>query len=100
MEKRFNGHSFNSHLYKENYGIEMEVVRNFPEYRNDLLQEEDNKKNRTALADFSINISASTSIIIYQGAINIDRGIEEAIAAMEFVNDAVLLIIGDGDIAE
>ena len=37
-------------------------------------------------------------VIIYQGAINKDRGIEEMMAAMEFIDNAVLLIIGIGDL--
>jgi glycosyltransferase involved in cell wall biosynthesis len=37
-------------------------------------------------------------IILYQGAINKDRGVEEMIDAMEFVENACFLIIGTGDI--
>ncbi len=37
-------------------------------------------------------------IIIYQGAINKDRGLEEIMEAMEWVEDAVFLMIGTGDL--
>lgn len=37
-------------------------------------------------------------VIIYQGAINKDRGVEEAILAMQYISNAILIIIGDGDV--
>lgn len=37
-------------------------------------------------------------IIIYQGAINKDRGLEEMMEAMQWVEGAVLLMIGSGDL--
>ena len=39
-------------------------------------------------------------IILYQGAINVGRGIEWVINAMPFIDNAVFVIIGDGDIRE
>ncbi len=38
-------------------------------------------------------------IILYQGALNQSRGLEEAIFAMHHVNDAVLQIAGEGDLS-
>ena len=37
-------------------------------------------------------------IILYQGAVNIGRGLEQAILAMHFVENAKLIIAGGGDI--
>ncbi len=37
-------------------------------------------------------------IILYQGAINIGRGLELIIETMQFLNNCILVIIGDGDI--
>jgi glycosyltransferase involved in cell wall biosynthesis len=37
-------------------------------------------------------------IILYQGAVNIGRGLEQAILAMHFIETAKLIIAGDGDI--
>ena len=46
-----------------------------------------------------LGIPADKDIIIVQGSgLNIDRGIEEAILAMQFINNAILLIVGDGDV--
>lgn len=42
--------------------------------------------------------STSLPIILYQGAVNKGRGIEEAILAMHKVENALLVIIGDGDL--
>lgn len=70
--------------YNKKYGMDMKVVRNVPMYRYS------NRKNNILFPD--------KKIILYQGAINVGRGLEWVIDAMPMVENAVLLIIGDGDI--
>lgn len=72
--------------YSKKYNIDMKVVRNLPYFRF-----ETNK-----------NTSKPTQekIILYQGAINKGRGLEWVIDAMPHVNNAKLVIIGDGDILD
>ncbi|UCH14150.1 MAG: glycosyltransferase family 4 protein [Bacteroidales bacterium] len=73
-------------IYSENYNINMHVIRNFPPYIENL-------------PETGVKISqADEKIIIYQGSLNLARGLEIAIQAMEFVDNAKLLIIGKGDI--
>jgi len=76
-------------LYSKEYGKTITVVRNVPA-----------RKPLTGKIDkSSLGIGPEQKIILYQGAVNVDRGLEEAIAAMEHIrNDAVLLILGTGDI--
>lgn len=69
-------------IYTEKYGVEFKVVRNIPEKRK---IEVPGKNN-------------GTKIILYQGAVNIGRGLEQAIRAMHFIEGAKLIIAGDGDI--
>ena len=64
----------------------MKIVRNVPYC---------NTENR-----ISINKNNSTKTILYQGSLNIGRGLEQLIDAMEFIDNAELKIIGDGDITE
>lgn len=46
-----------------------------------------------------LGIPEDKELIIVQGSgLNVDRGIEEAILAMQFIDDAILLIVGDGDV--
>jgi glycosyltransferase involved in cell wall biosynthesis len=46
-----------------------------------------------------LGIPEDKELIIVQGSgLNIDRGIEEAILAMPFINNSILLIVGDGDV--
>lgn len=76
-------------IYHEEYGNEVHVIRNVPL----------RKKGKTAKNKEDIGIPADSRIILYQGAVNVDRGLEEAIQAMKFVRTkAVLLIIGTGDV--
>lgn len=78
-------------LYKEEYGQELTVVRNIP-----LQQKLKNPKSRIELG-----IDESKAMILLQGSgINIDRGAEEAVFAMEYVNNAILYIIGEGDVID
>jgi glycosyltransferase involved in cell wall biosynthesis len=68
-------------IYNEKYGMSMKVVRNVPKTKQHEVIE--NKRER---------------IIIYQGALNVGRGIENVIKAMKFIDNAKFLIIGGGDI--
>jgi glycosyltransferase involved in cell wall biosynthesis len=70
--------------YNKRYGIRMKVVRNMPLYR---------PKTKNNQIFYS-----GKKIILYQGAINIGRGLDWVIEAMPLIENAVLLIIGDGDI--
>ncbi len=76
-------------IYCEEYGNKVEVIRNVPFRNNRIIP-----KNHSLL-----NIPPNTKILLYQGSVNVDRGLEEAISAMKYLNTkAVLVIIGIGDI--
>ena len=71
-----------ANIYEEKYGTPFKVVRNIPNAIKTPITKDDN----------------STKIILYQGAINIGRGLKQAILSMKFIDDAKLIIAGDGDI--
>lgn len=78
-----------SQLYKTEYGKTLRIMRNMP-----------NKisLNNTKTKE-ELGIPLDKVIIITQGAgINIDRGIEEAVEAMQYLKNVCFLIIGDGDV--
>jgi glycosyltransferase involved in cell wall biosynthesis len=78
-------------LYQKDYGIVPLVIRNIPL----------TKKTESGYAPsrFDLELSDDKKIILLQGAgININRGAEEAVSAMQFTEGAILLIIGDGDV--
>jgi glycosyltransferase involved in cell wall biosynthesis len=45
-----------------------------------------------------LGISSDKKVIIYQGALNVGRGLEWILEAMPLIENAILLIIGEGDI--
>lgn len=76
-------------IYHEEYGNKVEVIRNVP-FANMVVIPKDKSL---------LNIPDDTRILLYQGSVNVDRGLEEAIEAMKFVKTkAVLVIIGKGDV--
>jgi glycosyltransferase involved in cell wall biosynthesis len=78
-------------LYKKEYRQEISVIRNVPFTQTDF-----RKKTRREL-----NLPDDKKIILFQGAgINIDRGAEEALTAMNYLPEYLLLFIGSGDIIE
>ncbi len=82
-----------ANIYKEEYHIELNVVRNIP-----LLANQNNFKK---LSKETLGLPKDKKIILLQGAgINMDRGAEEAVQAMKLVNKALLLIIGSGDVID
>ena len=73
-----------ANVYKEKYGTDFKVIRNVPfSSKNIQVEKNSSRKNK---------------IILYQGAVNIGRGLEQAILAMHFIDKAKLVIAGDGDI--
>lgn len=75
--------------FQKLYGTKFVSVRNIPPAVNI-----GTFKSRAELA-----LPSNKKIILLQGAgINIDRGAEELVAAMPFVDNALLLIIGSGDV--
>ena len=80
-------------IYKEEYHIPVRVVKNVPLLSN---QTDFTKKTKQQLG-----IPEDKKIILLQGAgINVNRGAEEAVEAMQYVDNALLLIIGGGDVIE
>lgn len=69
-----------ANVYNKKYFPHFRVIRNLPYYQNNESVEREN-------------------FIIYQGALNMGRGLEELIAAMPKIN-ANLKIVGSGDIEE
>lgn len=75
-------------IYGEEYQKNIGVIRNVP-YRK---EKSGSGKKR------ELNIPEDHQVILYQGAVNMDRGLEEAIQAMKFLKTlAILVIIGTGD---
>ncbi len=72
-------------LYEKEYNIKVSLLRNVPFSNREVKNVEhlkiENKKT-----------------IIYQGAINVNRGIEFMVKAMSHIDDAMLYLIGDGDV--
>lgn len=71
-------------VYQEKYGVDFKVVRNIPFAANNSLPKK--------------KVGDEEKIILYQGAVNIGRGLKEVILAMHFIDNARLVIAGDGDI--
>jgi glycosyltransferase involved in cell wall biosynthesis len=76
-------------LYMNEYGVTISVLRNVP-FRRSIPASEKQQ---------SFGIPEGKRVILYQGAVNVDRGLEEMILAMHKVReDAVFVIAGTGDI--
>jgi glycosyltransferase involved in cell wall biosynthesis len=72
--------------YNKKYNIKMAVIRNLPF-----------RKTSAEDPEFKLR-KKSEKIIIYQGVLNMGRGLEMAIQAMQYTQNVQLVIIGGGDI--
>ncbi len=74
-------------IYTHKYGVHVEIIRNLP------------TKKQLEKGSFPFSTEGQ-KIILYQGAINLGRGLELMIKTMPFLENYLFLIIGDGDITE
>ena len=93
--------------YRRRYGIDMTVVRNVPDssQSNSLIR----KCVNSLVMDSHIHtltqshiqaFSILNSQLLYQGAVNIGRGIRELIDVLPLLPDCRLVVAGDGDLLE
>jgi glycosyltransferase involved in cell wall biosynthesis len=77
-------------IYEKKYGKKVHVVRNVPEKL---------PVNMKGMPPSYWNLPENKKLVILQGAgINRDRGAEEAVMSMAYIENTVLIIAGDGDI--
>ncbi|MCW0481433.1 glycosyltransferase [Gaoshiqia sediminis] len=74
-------------LYQQEYGVPFRIVRNLP-LRTPKVTVAPKKKIDTN----------EQKVILYQGALNRGRGLEHAIRAMQYTEQAQLWLAGDGDL--
>lgn len=74
--------------YREKYGTDFHVVYNYPLRK---------RNTRTFPLPQMAN---NTRILLYQGSVNVGRGLELLISAIESMQEVLLVIAGDGDIRE
>lgn len=76
-------------LFEDKYHVHFNVVRNIPQRR----------ENIEIPARAELGLPEDTKIVLLQGSgINVQRGAEEAVEAMQYVDNALLLIVGGGDV--
>lgn len=72
-------------IYRQKYGTPFRVVRNVPVA----------SQSKPA---FPAGPEKNEKTVLYQGAINVHRGLEQAILAMKYLKNVRFVIAGDGDI--
>ena len=77
-------------LYRDEYGVEMKVVRNISDYRGEVVP----------VSKEELGLPSKFTIIMQGAGINIDRGAEEMLEAIKEIPDAVFLIVGSGDVID
>lgn len=81
-------------LYRQEYHIPVTVIRNVPIAQGFTLDADHRAAIRAKLG-----VAASEHLLILQGSgINKDRGAEEAVQAMQYLQNTKLLILGGGDV--
>ena len=76
-------------IFKDKYQVDVSVVRNVPQKLEAI----------NALSKSELGLSEHQKMLIIQGSgLNVQRGIEEAVLAMASISNAVLFLVGDGDV--
>lgn len=78
-------------IYEKRYNVKVGVIRNVSK----------RWQPKEVLSKLQLHIPENKHVVILQGSgINIDRGGEEAVEAMQWLENAVLFIVGGGDVID
>ena len=81
-------------LYKTEYSVNVLVMRNVPVYEEWALLDKSQLRRE-------LGLPVAQHLYILQGSgINIQRGAEEAVEAMQYLPNGILLIVGGGDVID
>lgn len=80
-------------IFEKQYGVQFDVIRNVP-FRGTILEGLDLEKS------FKPYDNSNKAILLYQGALNDGRGLEEVIEAMPKIQNAELWLVGEGDLSQ
>ncbi|MFK7949118.1 MAG: glycosyltransferase family 4 protein [Saprospiraceae bacterium] len=83
-------------IFTERYGVEFGLIRNVPFAIQQPIQ---SIEIQAVISKYNIP-KTDKKVILYQGALNDGRGIEEAIRAMQEIDNAVLWLAGEGDLSQ
>ncbi len=83
--------------YRRRYGIDMTVIRNVPDRISNFEFRISNLKITQTIKQSS---NQAFSTLLYQGVVNIGRGIREMIDVLPLLPDCRLVVAGDGDLLE
>ena len=83
--------------YRLQYGVSMATVRNLP-VESGKWKVESDAAAPGLLSTFHFPLS--THVLLYQGRVNLGRGVDWAIDALEELPDCRLVVAGDGDLLE
>ncbi|MFC2127234.1 glycosyltransferase [Bacteroidota bacterium] len=76
-------------IYSDKYKVPVKIIRNIAP----------KLKNKVPNKQLSSKIKGNKKMLILQGAgINVDRGAEEAVEMMQYLENTILYIIGSGDV--
>jgi len=76
-------------LFEKEYHVPFKIVRNIPRRR----------ENVEIPSRVSLGLPVDKKIVLMQGSgINVERGAEEAVEAMQYLDNVLLLIVGGGDV--
>lgn len=77
-------------IFHQKYKVPIQVIRNIANRIYPLIIDENLAKN----------VKKGSKMLIIQGSINIDRGVEEAVEMMQYLENFILYIIGYGDVMD
>jgi glycosyltransferase involved in cell wall biosynthesis len=84
--------------FEQRYGRKFEVIRNLPLKNYEITNYEITKLRDYELPNYPI--TQLQNILLYQGALNEGRGLEQAIEAMQNVENCVFWLAGEGDLSK